>query len=60
MVWTGTPNVPHQPPVADQLEDLAVGFILVLGSRGIDKDELVAVFSMIQDPMRGDFGGAGF
>jgi len=32
----------------------------IIKSGGVDKDELVAVFFMTQDPMRGDFVGDGF
>ena len=55
-----TPNIRVRHPLTDHLEDLFVTFIGVVESRGVDKNELVAVCSMTEDPMRGDFVGYGF
>jgi hypothetical protein len=47
-------------PVTDFLEGFMVGaFITAIESRGIDKNELVAIYFMTQNPIRRDFLGAG-
>jgi len=45
--------------LTDHREDLPVSFIGIVESWGVDKDELVVVFLVVQDPVRGDFIGAG-
>jgi len=47
-------NERFRHPLIDHLEDLLFGCIGVVKSCGIDKDELIAVFSMTQDPIRED------
>jgi hypothetical protein len=44
-------SVRFRHPFANHVEDLPVGFMGGVKSRGIDKDEFVSVFFMVQDSM---------
>ena len=52
-------NVRIHHPTTIRLEDLLLTFSSMVKWYGVDKDELVAVFLMSQDPIRSDLVGGG-